>query len=239
MATRVMNRTERLSALESALWNSEHGLRAVELAEMSGVDRRTIYRDLALLADYGIPISQHEGKYRLNRDHYRATVRLSFHEAVALMHAAVHLARHASTRSVNLTTAVSKLFALLQAPLKAYVDIVPELRDDSQEHISGVAYLDEICRAWAELRQIHVQYKHRRSPVIVESTICTYFVDVTPGGDHVLVGLDVRSRRVTALRIDLVERVRVLDRVYQIPSNLEDHYRHYVRRLKGGGMHAR
>ena len=42
MKTRLINRTERLTAIEQMLFRSEIGLRAVEIAEACGVDRRTI-----------------------------------------------------------------------------------------------------------------------------------------------------------------------------------------------------
>src|SRR5512143_2860272 len=87
MSNRLTSRTERLAAIERMLFRSAMGLRAVEIAEACGVDRRTIYRDLALLGDVGIPIEQRDGRFFINREHYRATIRLNFDEAVALFSA--------------------------------------------------------------------------------------------------------------------------------------------------------
>ena len=71
MSARLINRGERLTAIERVLFRSGKGLRAVEIAESCGVDRRTIYRDLETLQKLGIPVTQEEGRFFLNRDYYR------------------------------------------------------------------------------------------------------------------------------------------------------------------------
>ena len=57
MSARLINRGERLTAIERLLFRSGKGLRAVEIAESCGVDRRTIYRDLETLQKLGIPVT--------------------------------------------------------------------------------------------------------------------------------------------------------------------------------------
>ena len=87
------------------MFRSAAGLRAVELAEACGVDRRTVYRDLSLLNEVGVPIFQKDGRFCLEREQYLATIRLSFDETVALLLAA------AMSRQENphLTSAMAKL----------------------------------------------------------------------------------------------------------------------------------
>ena len=63
MGARLIDRAERLSAIERMLFRNSSGLRAVEIAAACGVDRRTIYRDLDALDKLGIPISQQDGRF--------------------------------------------------------------------------------------------------------------------------------------------------------------------------------
>ena len=88
MAARVTNRTERLIKMEQLLFRAAAGLRAVELAEACDIDRRTVYRDLSLLSEIGVPVYQREALL-LDREAYLATIRLSFEETVALLAASV------------------------------------------------------------------------------------------------------------------------------------------------------
>ena len=58
---RIQSKAARLRRIEHRLYNTPQGLRAVELAEYCGVDRRTVYRDLAslelLVPDADVPDS--------------------------------------------------------------------------------------------------------------------------------------------------------------------------------------
>ena len=77
VGTRPVNRTERLAEIEQMLFRSVDGLRAVEIAEACGVDRRTIYRDLSLLTDIGVPIAQTNGRFFIKYEHYLAKCNLA------------------------------------------------------------------------------------------------------------------------------------------------------------------
>ncbi|MEM6530429.1 MAG: HTH domain-containing protein, partial [Chloroflexota bacterium] len=79
-----VNRDDRHSLIENILFHSPDGVRAVELAERCGVDRRTIYRDLSRLRKNGIPIYQKQGRFFVSREYYHAPVQLTLNETVAL-----------------------------------------------------------------------------------------------------------------------------------------------------------
>ena len=111
MATRLTNRAERLIALEQLLFRSTAGLRAVEIADACGVDRRTVYRDLALLEEIGVPVFQRDGRFFIDREHYLATLRLSMDETVALLVAATE----STQQTPHLGSAIAKLGQVLPA----------------------------------------------------------------------------------------------------------------------------
>ncbi|MER3515391.1 MAG: hypothetical protein C4310_14175, partial [Chloroflexota bacterium] len=91
--SRMLSRAERLRTIERLLYSAPDGLSAVEIARRTGVGRRTVYRDLDLLSQSDVPIWQGEGRFGIIRDRYLTTVRLNFHEAVALFIAARLLTR--------------------------------------------------------------------------------------------------------------------------------------------------
>ena len=63
MSTQLINRTERLATIEKMLFRAPSGMRVVDIAAACGVDRRTVYRDLNLLNEIGLPIYQKDGRY--------------------------------------------------------------------------------------------------------------------------------------------------------------------------------
>src|SRR5947208_7152363 len=106
MNSRLASRTERLAEIERMLFRSAHGMRAVEIADACGVDRRTIYRDLDMLSTIGVPIWQDGGRFGIVRDQYLATVRLNFNEAVALFVAARLLSRHSDQQNPHIISSL-------------------------------------------------------------------------------------------------------------------------------------
>ena len=81
--SRSLSRAARLRQIENLLFRNAHGMRVVDIAEAFGVNRRTIYRDLDLLSESGVPIWQDDGRFGIIREQYLATIRLRFDEAVA------------------------------------------------------------------------------------------------------------------------------------------------------------
>lgn len=63
------------------------GLKADTLAELCGVDKRTIFRDLKVLGDAGVPIVHHKETdgYTIDRDFFLPPVHLTMQEALALV----------------------------------------------------------------------------------------------------------------------------------------------------------
>ncbi|HYF61645.1 MAG TPA: HTH domain-containing protein, partial [Herpetosiphonaceae bacterium] len=55
---RLASKAARLRWIERKLYNNPQGLRVVDIAAATGMDRRTIYRDIESLDDMGVPIWQ-------------------------------------------------------------------------------------------------------------------------------------------------------------------------------------
>ena len=122
---RIQSKAARLSRLERLLYNAPQGLRVADLAERSGVDRRTIYRDLFSLEEMGVPIWEDAGRYGITRERYLSTVRLNLNEAIALYFAYYNLCRvHATLKTTpavasGLTDHVWSVAELLEKAARA------------------------------------------------------------------------------------------------------------------------
>ncbi|MDK3161656.1 HTH domain-containing protein [Kamptonema cortianum] len=230
MTSRPINRTERLASLETALCNTDDGLSAIELARMLGVDRRTIYRDLSLLSEIGIPVFQREGRFLLNRADYQAAIRFSFDEALALMFAVSLWSRAGGFENEHLDSALKKISRIMPPSLARYIRSLSSSKM-SDRQARRLADLHRLCRAWAESRQVRIRYRPRPEHDAEEIVLSTYFVDVGSGKCPIVLGLHEGLRELIQLRLEWIERVRALEARYDIPSNLEDYVRQYMRGL--------
>ncbi|MBE2267554.1 MAG: HTH domain-containing protein [Anaerolinea sp.] len=202
MATRLTNRAERLIALEQLLFRSTSGLRAVEIADACGVDRRTAYRDLALLEEIGVPIFQRDGRFFVDREHYLATIRLSMDESLALL----LVASESPQQSPHLGSAISKLGHVLPTPFAT---------QDFKFDALNAPHVQTITEAWYAQREIKVWYSGRDGVRVKVSEFSTYFIrpkrSGTSGEDEIyLVGLENLNGRVRAINLSRIRKVEAV-----------------------------
>lgn len=221
MSTRLVNRSERLTAIEQMLFRSPQGLRAVEIAQACGVDRRTIYRDLAMLETLGVPVSQSDGRFFLNRDYYLASVRVNFNEAVALFLAARSYTRSAEQQNPYIISALNKLCAALPGPLSAHVDYIADWMRGNPVDRNYVQILETIIRGWVEQRVVKLWVASNRNGEVQVRDFATYFIEPTMTGSLYSIGFDVASQSVKVHKIERIKRAKLSDEYYEIPSHFD------------------
>lgn len=202
-------------------------MRAVELAEACGVDRRTVYRDLSLLTEVGVPIYQRDGRFFLEREQYLASIRLSFDETVALMLAA------AMSRQYNphLASAVAKLSRALPEPVAMHADVLTDMVQSESMDPERVEILDTITRAWAQERSVRLWYRAREDGKAREREVRVYFVECKPNGVIYVVGHDTQTRRVRAFKLSRIQQVELLHSTYRMPVQFD--IKRYLTYMRG------
>ncbi len=219
---RIQSKAARLRRIEHRLYNAPRGLRAIELAEYCGVDRRTIYRDLSALHDMGVPVWEAEGRYGIDRESYLSTVRLNLNEAVSLFFAARLLAHHSDEHNPHVVSALSKLASgLPDTTISSHMARVAEVIRVRPLRSSYVRVLETVTRAWADRRRLLIQYR-AASGDVTERVICPYFLEVSRSepASYVIAHDDLRG----ALRTFKLERVvaaEILDSSYAIPEDFD------------------
>ena len=226
MSTQLINRTERLASIEKLLFNAGAGLRVVEIAETCGVDRRTIYRDMALLEQIGVPIYQKDGRYFLNHDYYGASVRLNINELVALYIAARGLAYYVEQQNPHIISAVKKICKNLPPALAEHVQYMIDTVRTNPVDRAFVVVLETMTRAWAEKRKVKLWYRNGSDGTISIREFSIYFIEPASNGGLYAVGYDYLTHRVGAVRLQWVKRVQLLTGKYEVPSQWDR--RHYL-----------
>lgn len=221
MGTRLTHRSERLAEIERMLFRSAAGLRVVEIAEACGVDRRTIYRDLSLLGDIGLPIYQKDGRFYLNHEYYVAPVRLSINELVAMYIAARGLSYSAEQHNPHVVSALKKLGQILPDSLSAHVLLTVEAGHSSPVDRAFVAALETLTRAWAERRKVKLWYRGGDSISTRAREFAIYFIEPDSTGMLYAVGFDYLLQRVRAYKLQRIKRVQLLQNQYEIPIHFD------------------
>jgi proteasome accessory factor B len=214
-----MYRTERLVAIEQLLFHSESGMRAVELAEACGVDRRTVYRDLSLLNEIGVPVYQKDGRFYLNREHYLANVRLNYDELIALMLSASAMSRQEA--SPHLITAMQKLSRSLPKTVRTHANALIEIAQRHKMSVSSLEVLETVARAWGDLANIKIWYESHDGSKVRKREISTYFIEPKLPGVFYVIGYDSLTQKVRAFQLNRMKRVQILDSHYEIPAHLD------------------
>lgn len=219
MGTRLINRTERLTEIEQMLFRSAMGMRAVEIAETCGVDRRTIYRDLALLEEIGVPIYQQDGRFYINREHYLANVRLSLNEAMALVLSARVFAQHTDQQNPALISALRKLSMTLPESVANHLAAITEMANQSAVDPGYVMVLETVIHAWSEKRKVKLWYNTGGTETKIHE-FAIFFVEPTAGAEVYIVGFDAQAYRIRTLLLRGIKRVKLLRAAYEIPRHL-------------------
>ncbi|NDJ33965.1 MAG: WYL domain-containing protein [Chloroflexi bacterium] len=219
--SRSISRAARLRQIEHLLFRNPHGLRVTEIAEHCGVNRRTIYRDLEVLDDTGVPIWQADGKYGIIRDQYLATVRLRFSEAVALYIAARLLARHADERNPHIVSALHKLATAFPDPLSDYINRTAEAISEQPVNPAFVDVLEVVTICWAEGAKVRLWYRSPRSGNVRPRDIAPYTVEPSASGGLYVIGFDDWASDIRTFKLERVERADRLPDTYDIPASFD------------------
>lgn len=223
---RIASKAARLRRIEFRLYHSNQGLRATELAAECGVDRRTIYRDLATLHDMGVPIWEDRGRYGLERSSYLSTVRLNLNEAVAILFAARLLSHHSDENNPHIASALEKLAAGI--PEQTISSHLARVADQVRSRPLRAGYINAIetlTRAWADRQVVQLRYRAAgRAPT--ERIIEPYFLEVSRSEPAAyVIGFDRLRNDLRTFKIERIEEAIVLNEHYQIPPEF-DPYQH-------------
>jgi len=224
---RVQSKAARLRRIEHLLYNATSGLRVVDLAERCGVDRRTIYRDLAALEEMGAPVWQHGGRYGIERDAYLSTIQLNLNEAVALFFAARLLSHHSDEHNPHVVSALQKLAAgLPDATVASHIARVADLIRVRARRTEYIRVLETITRSWADRRCVAIDYR-AASGDVTQRVIEPYVLEVARSEPaSYVVAYDRLRGALRTFKLERITQATMLNETYVIPDDF-DPYAHF------------
>ena len=218
--SRLSNRLARLRQLEELLILSNQGMSAIELAQRLQVNRRTIYRDFEFLSAQGVPLWQVAGIYGINRTGYLTNIRLTYHEAMALVLAGLLLARTIDEHNPHVIAALRCLSAALPEFPGQHLLRAAERVAHHRQNPAQVAVLDSILEAWGKGQKVKIAYRSPNSGLLRERTLAPYALEPTASGLYVI-GYDDWAGAIRTFKLDRLESAQLMPESYAIPNDFD------------------
>ena len=154
------DRAARYLKIARVLHEHTEGISAQKLADLVGVSKRTIYRDLDHMDAFaGIPIWTDSGKYGLESSVFLPPLALTLHEATTLFLAARMLAKTSDEHDTELIGAFVKLAAVLPPVLAEHVRETVDAFSTTTEHNETFTRVFRVlAEAWAGRRVVEIEY---------------------------------------------------------------------------------
>jgi predicted DNA-binding transcriptional regulator YafY len=217
---RLKTRTARLRQLEEILLLKSGGMRAADLSRQFKVNRRTVYRDLDFLAEQGVPIWQENGIFGINRTRYQTTIRLTYHESVALVLAGLLLSRTFDERNPHVIAVLRRLAVTLPEPFSAQLERAAFRTQSQQTNHRHTEVLEAIAEGWGKGHKVQIAYCPPNGEAVRERVIAPYTLEPTDAGIYVI-GHDEASGEIRTFKLERLQSARVLPESYTIPDDFD------------------
>ena len=224
--SRKRDRLARLLSVASILYtrgSGENGVAVTEIAELTGMTTRTVYRDIkALDEELGMPIfTAGRGRYGIEKKSFLPPLPLSLAEAIVLFLATRLIARWSDEYDQAVVSAFTKLADLLPQPIARHVAATMLTVGRAGPNEPFTRNFAHVAQAWADGRVVEFEYEPSDGDAR-RARVRPYFLEPDAGSHNVyLIGFD---ETVDAMRTYKVERIRTstvtADR-YEIPEDFD------------------
>jgi proteasome accessory factor B len=224
--SRKRDRLARLLSVAAILYDrgtGELGVPVTEIAGLTGMTTRTVYRDIRALEDeLAMPIFQAgKGRYGIEKRYFLPPLHLSVPEAVVLFLASRLIARWSDAYDQAVVSAFTKLAHLLPQPIARHVTATMLTVGQAKPNDEFVRNFAHVAQAWADGRVVEFDYEPAEGEPR-RARVHPYFLEPDAAGRSVyLIGFDETVR---AMRTYKVERIRsstlTTDR-YEIPDDFD------------------
>jgi proteasome accessory factor B len=139
--------------------HGEAGVSAEKIADLIGVSKRTVYRDLdAMAGDGNVPLWQEGGKWGLEAGAFLPPLALTLDEAMSLFLAARVMVKASDEQDTELIGAFVKLAAILPPVLAEHIQASADVFAETSRDERFTRVYRTLTRAWAERRIVEIEY---------------------------------------------------------------------------------
>ena len=225
---RKRDRLARLLSVASILYSrgsGETGVAVTDIAELTGMTTRTIYRDIrALDEELGVPIFQAgRGRYGIEKKYFLPPLRLTLPEAVVLFLASRLIARWSDEYDQAVISGFTKLADLLPQPIARHVaaTMLNVGRADPNEPFTRNFAV--VAQGWADGRVVEFDYEPASEGAEARhARVRPYFLEPDAAGRSVyLIGFDETVDAMRTLKVERMRRAVLTRDRYDIPADFD------------------
>jgi predicted DNA-binding transcriptional regulator YafY len=223
---RKRDRLARLLAVASILYSrgsTDAGVPVSEIARLTGMTPRTVYRDIRALEDeLGVPVFQAgRGRYGIEHKFFLPPLRLSVPEAIVLFLASRLIARWSDQYDAAVMSAFTKLADLLPQPIALHVAATMLAIGEHDPNEPFIRSFSTVARGWAEGRVVEMVYDPGTGQQ-KRTRVQTYFLEPDAALRSVyLIGHDELAGAMRTYKVERIQSATLtLDR-YEIPADFD------------------
>ncbi|HEX7172362.1 MAG TPA: WYL domain-containing protein [Candidatus Limnocylindria bacterium] len=223
---RKRDRLARLLSVASILYSkgsTEAGVPVTEIARLTGMTTRTVYRDIRALEDeLDVPVFQAgRGRYGIDRKFFLPPLRLSVPEAIVLFLASRLIARWSDQYDAAVVSAFTKLADALPQPIARHVaaTMLAVGEHDADEPFSRT--FSAVARGWAEGRVVEIDYDPGSAPP-KRTRVHPYFLEPDAALRSVyLIGFDEPAGAMRTYKVERIRSATLTQDRYELPGDFD------------------
>jgi predicted DNA-binding transcriptional regulator YafY len=223
---RKRDRLARLLSVASILYSkgsTEAGVPVTEIARLTGMTTRTVYRDIRALEDeLDVPVFQAgRGRYGIDRKFFLPPLRLSVPEAIVFFLASRLIARWSDQYDAAVVSAFTKLADALPQQIARHVaaTMLAVGEHDADEPFSRT--FSAVARGWAEGRVVEIDYDPGSAPP-KRTRVHPYFLEPDAALRSVyLIGLDEPAGAMRTYKVERIRSATLTQDRYELPEDFD------------------
>ena len=223
---RKRDRLARLLSVASILYSrgsGETGVAVSEIAQLTGMTTRTVYRDInALDEELGVPVFQAgRGRYGIDRKFFLPPLRLSVPEAIILFLSARLIARWSDQYDATVVSAFTKLADLLPQPIAQHVAATMRVVGEHDPDDTFSRSFSAVARGWAEGRVVELVYDPGTGQE-KRTRVHPYFLEPDAALRSVyLIGFDEPADAMRTYKVERIRSATLTQDRYEIPEGFD------------------
>jgi predicted DNA-binding transcriptional regulator YafY len=224
---RKRDRLARLLSVASILYSrgsGEAGVAVTDIARLTGMTTRTIYRDIrALEEELDVPVFQAgRGRYGIEKKYFLPPLRLTLTEAVILFLSSRMIARWSDEYDLAVISAFTKLADLLPQPIARHVAATMLNVGRANPNEPFTRNFAIVAQGWADGRVVEFDYEASGGAEARHARVRPYFLEPDAAGRSVyLIGLDETVGAMRTLKVERMRRATLTADRYEIPPDFD------------------
>ncbi|MEO6294362.1 MAG: WYL domain-containing protein [Candidatus Limnocylindria bacterium] len=223
---RKRDRLARLLNVASILYSKgsgEAGVPVAEIARLTGMTTRTVYRDIrALEEELAVPVfAAKRGHYGIERRFFLPPLRLSVPEAIVLFLASRLIARWSDQYDAAVVSAFTKLADALPQPIARHVAATMLAVGAHESNEPFTRSFSAVARGWAEGRVVELVYDPGTGTE-KRTRVQPYFLEPDAALRSVyLIGFDEPAEAMRTYKVERIRSATLTQDRYEIPDDFD------------------